>query len=91
MSWLAVDKNGTECVYRYKPKRLKTRNKWSDVIIKFICEDRLCASVDGYENQSTYGELVTVRKTTRSKLPKGSIEKLIGKKLTWEDESFEIK
>ena len=91
MSWLAVDKNGTEYVYRHKPKRLKKRNKWSDIYVKFICEDRLCASVDGYENQSTFGTLVTIRKTTRSKLPKGSIEKLIGKKLTWEDEPFELK
>lgn len=41
MSWLAVDKNGTECVYRHKPKRLKKRNKWSDIIIKFICEGKL--------------------------------------------------
>lgn len=91
MSWLAVDKNGTECVYRHKPKRLKKRNKWSDIIIKFICEGKLYASANGYEYHPTYGELATVRKTTRSKLPKGSIEKLIGKKLTWEDEPFELK
>lgn len=31
------------------------------------------------------------KQSTKSKLPKGSIEKLIGKKLTWEDEPFELK
>ncbi len=28
-------------------------------------------------------------KCTITKLPKGTIEKIIGKKLTWEDEAFE--
>lgn len=91
MCWLAVDKNGTECVFKRKPKRVKTTNKWDDIVIKFICEGKLYGWIGGYERHQTYGELQTIKQSTRSKLPKGSIEKLIGEKLTWENEPFEFK
>ena len=83
MSWLAVDKNGTEAVFRRKPKRIKTTNKWNDVVEKFVYEGRLYPNNDGYEYHKSYGSLQTIKQTTKSILPKGSIEKLIGKKLTW--------
>jgi len=91
MSWLAVDKNGTECVFKRKPKRVKTTNKWDDIVKKFVYEGRLYAGTCGFEYHPTYGELQTIKQSTRSKLPNGSIEKLIGRKLTWKDEPFEIK
>lgn len=91
MCWLAVNKNGTECVFKRKPKRVKTTNKWDDIVIKFICKGKIYASANGYEYHPTYGDLQTIKQSTRSNLPKGSIEKLIGKKLTWEDEPFELK
>lgn len=91
MAWLAVDKNGTECVFKRKPKRVKTTNKWNDVVTKFVCEGRLYGCIGGYEHHPTYGELQIIKQSTKSKLRKGSIQKLIGKKLTWENEPFEFK
>lgn len=90
MAWLAVDKNGTECVFRRKPKRVKTTNKWNDVVTKFVCEGRLYGCIYGYAHHPMYGELQTIKQSTKIKLRKGSIRKLIGKKLTWEDEPFEF-
>lgn len=84
MAYLAVDKDGTEAVFRRKPKRIKTTNKWNDTVEKFICEGRLYPNNDGYEYHKTYGSLQTIKQTTKSILPKGSIEKIIGKKLTWD-------
>lgn len=90
MAWLAVDKNGVEAIFRRKPKRVKTTNKWNDTVEKFICEGRLYASNNGYEYHENYGSLQTIKQTTKSILPNGSIEKLIGKKLTWEDDPYKM-
>ena len=90
MAWLAVDKDGTEAVFRRKPKRVKTTNKWNDVVEKFVCEGRLCPNINGYEYRKSYGSLQTIKQTSKSILPKGSIEKLIGKKLTWADDPYKI-
>lgn len=90
MAWLAIDKDGTEAVFRRKPKRIKTTNKWNDEIRKFVCKGRLYPTIYGYEYHKNYGSLQTVKQTTKSILPKDSIEKLICRKLTWEDEPVEI-
>lgn len=90
MSWLTVDKDGTEAVFRRKPKRVKTTNKWNDVVEKFVCEGRLYPNNDGYEYHKSYGSLQTIKQTTKSILPKGSIKKLIGKDMTYNDEPFKI-
>ena len=90
MAWLTVDKGGTEAVFRRKPKRVKTTNKWNDVVEKFVCEGRLYPNIDGYEYHKSYGSLQTIKQTTKSILPKGSIEKLIGKKLTWADSPYKM-
>lgn len=60
MVWVAVDKNGDEYAYGWKPVRMES---------VFSDDDE--------------GETV--------ELPKGSIEKLIGKVLTWGDEPIELK
>ena len=54
MSWLAVDKNGTECVFKRKPKRVKKTNKWNDIVKKFFFEGRLYAGTCGFEYHPTY-------------------------------------
>lgn len=90
MAYLAVDKDGTEAVFRRKPKRVKTTNKWNDVVEKFVCEGRIYPSNDGYEYHESYGSLQTIKQTTKSILPKGSIKKLIGKDMTYNDEPFKI-
>ena len=61
MAWVAVDKDGRECIYQFRPKR---RNNQFIPLYEY----------------SVY--LV---------LPKGSIKKLIGKDLTWEDNPVELK
>lgn len=61
MAWVAVDKDGREYIYKFRPKR----------------------SIDMFTSLYTY--------STCLYLPKGSIKKLIGKDLTWEDEPVELK
>lgn len=82
MAWLAVDKNGIEAVFRRKPKRIKRTNKWNDAVEKFVYE--------GGWYHPAYGSLQTIKQTTKSILPKGSIEKLIGKTLTWADDPYKL-
>lgn len=60
MAWLAVDSDGSEFQYGYKPIRLNDIGVWEAVNSEW------------------------------DSLPSGSIEKLIGKKLTWEDDPVEI-
>lgn len=90
MAWLAVDKNGIEAVFRRKSKRIKKTNKWNDAVEKFVCEGRLYPSNNGYEYHNSYGSLQTIKQTTKSILPNGSIEKLIGKTLTWADDPYKL-
>lgn len=91
MTYLAVDKNGTGAVFRRKPKRIKRTNKWDDKVEKFVCTGKWYAHADGYEYHDTYGSQKTIKQTTKSILPKGSIETLIGKKLTWTDDPYKLR
>ena len=61
MAWVAVDEDGRECIYQFRPKR-------GDNQFIPLYEYSMC--------------LV---------LPKGSIKKLIGRELTWEDNTVELK
>lgn len=58
MAWVAVDKDGGECIFLIRPTRAKA--VWSN-------------------NNERYVEL-----------PFGTIKKLIGKPLVWEDEPVEL-
>lgn len=104
MAWLAANKDGTELICRDKPKRWTTIEKingWSNK--KFFAPldlydyDRIkreCRDLKEY--MSYWTDIVDFKdgfpiRTTEIELPKGSIKKLIGKELTWEDEPFEIK
>lgn len=66
MAWLAVDKDGTECIFLHKPIR-SNYNNWTD------CSNTMRTEDSGID------------------LPKGSIKKLIGRDLTWEDNPVELK
>ena len=61
MAWVAVDKNGEEWVFEYKPIRSEN------------CFVLQYSDGEGFLN-----------------LPLGSIQKLIGHELTWEDEPVEL-
>ena len=60
MAWIAVDKDGSENIYQFHPKR--RGNQFIPVY--------------------AYSMWLT--------LPKGSIKKLIGKDLSWEDEPIKL-
>ena len=66
MACLAVDKDGTEWVWSYRPLRNKYRGVWDATY-----------NDDDYSYRSI-------------ELPKGSIEKLIGRILTWADDPYEL-
>lgn len=68
MAWVAVHKNGKECIFSHKPARYKKLDVW-------------------YDEQEEGG----IFYDTEISLPKGSIKKLIGKDLTWEDDAVELK
>jgi hypothetical protein len=74
MAYLAVNKKGIEVIFHHLPKR--EEGNW----------------IDTY----TYNEIRGLTSCAWGawdysiSLPKGSIEKLIGKKLTWKDEPVKI-
>lgn len=79
MAWVAVDKDGAEFIYNEKPTRGK--NYWESAIIGQIPS---IADWGEYEyDDSLYDNPVG--------LPKGSIKKLIGRELSWENEPIELK
>lgn len=67
MAWVAVDKDGNEAIFAFKP--VMNGKYWHDWQITIEME--------------TFDSLIP--------LPKGSIKKLIGKDLTWEDNPIELK
>lgn len=110
MSWLCVDKDGSEWIFDKKPHRREIK------VGKVLSEDefkklkRLNSSLEEYENPDKYELCVWGMKKEypftkddysveapfgllyifKCKLPKGSIKKLIGYDLTWEDEPVKI-
>lgn len=71
MAYLAVDKDGQECILGgNEPYRKDIQSMWA----YWVSDD------------SSEGEWYN----NKIDLPKNSIEKLIGRKLTWEDEPVEI-
>ena len=68
MAWIAVDKDGTEKIFKNKPGRY--HEFWIGKLLS------------GGFNE-TFEESI--------KLPSGTIKKLIGRELTWEDEPIELK
>lgn len=91
MAWLCVNKDGQELICQNKPERLGLLerrpsdcgsykiidNRWSEPL-SYWDDSEMCSCQD-----ATYSFDIDI--------PKGSIEKLIGKSLTWEDEAVEYK
>lgn len=78
MAWLAVTEYGAEMMFHNKPTRQKAGGKGYD----YWQDDEVYWEVRGY---------TTCAKDYSIVLPNGTIEKLIGRKLTWEDEPVELK
>ena len=86
MAWLAVNIDGSEVIGNILIKAYYT-NK-NSLVLKGdyynMDETKYTDYVDPYYNPDEGVEDVSI------KLPAGTIEKLIGRKLTWEDEPVEI-
>lgn len=90
MIYLAVDKDGTEKI----SNSLLFRRKGSLGKIKSIC----WGLMDTIYSKNNYNKWANCWSTIVTDtlpfdgviLPKGTIEKIIGKKLTWKDEQVEI-
>lgn len=103
MAWLAVNKDGTELICKNKPKRWATIEKvsiWSDK--KFLTPldlydyDRIIRDGKDLKEYMSYWTDITEYKddvpinATEIELPKGTIYKLLGVNITWNDEPFEL-
>lgn len=75
MAWVAVNKDGVGLIYNEKPTRGK--NYWEPAIL-----DLMPAIDDWGEYDDICDDSV--------RLPQGSIKKLIGRELSWEDEPVEL-
>lgn len=75
MAWVAVNKNGVEYIFENKPKR--EGDEWIDAVVIWGNQ-----YMDDGEHGTYWSNI---------ELPKGSIEKLIGCALTWEDEPVLMK
>ena len=78
MAWVAVNKNSTEGIFKFKPRRIPV----SSLFYNFICKSEFWSDVNSIEEGNDDTEI---------ELPKGTIKKLIGRELTWKDEPVELK
>lgn len=83
MAWLAVDKDGTEKIFKRRPSRVLD-GKGKSVGIEYWKDMHSISDMSYFRNISTADDKSFV-------LPKGSIRKLIGRELTWKDDPIEIK
>lgn len=83
MAWLAVDKDGTERIFKRRPSRVLD-GRGTSVGIEYWIDMHSINSESYYFNFRRGDDKSFV-------LPKGSIRKLIGRELTWEDDPVEIK
>lgn len=77
MAWVAVHKNGKEEVFAFRPFRTDPNKSLNKLWETGYWTD---------EGVSRYGN-----EDTGISLSKGSIKKLIGRELTWEDNPVELK
>ena len=91
MRYLAVDKDGTEWIFDYEVERHygEASNK-SEQLICFEDVDNKKADFWTMKNKDGYNFPKSGKYANRIELPEGSILKLIGKNLTWEDEPVEL-
>lgn len=83
MAWLVVSKSGIEYIFRRKPHRRKA--SWTDETVRY--KEKVYPSIDGYYTN----KILTIdQHSTAIKLPKGTIYKLIGRDLTWNDSPVDI-
>jgi hypothetical protein len=88
--WLAVDKDGAEKIFNVKPFRGNTQEDrdhvWGGT---YVCENykKWYPEHDGRDEDTGNAYYLGYS----IELPKGTINKLIGRELSWEDEPVELK
>ena len=81
--WLAKEKDGKEVIFKYKPHREMFTGRWNDEKYHFLPKDE--------PNYYGVHHVVYEHHNSRIILPKGTIEKIIGKKLKWKDDPVKFK
>ena len=88
MAWLAVDKDGTEKIFNVKPSKGNTQKDKNHVWGTYVGEnyEKWYLKHDGRNEDigDAYYQGHSIE------LPKGTINKLIGRNLTWEDEPVKL-
>ena len=89
MVWVAVDKDGTEKIFDVKPFRGNTQKDRDHVWGTYVGENykKWYPKHDG-RNEDTGNAYYQGHSI---ELPKGTINKLIGRELSWDDESVKLK
>lgn len=89
MAWLAVDKDGTEKIFSVKPFRGNTQEDESHMWGTYVCENYGKWYPEHDERNDDTGDPYYLGYSIE--LPKGTISKLIGRGLSWEDEPVELR
>lgn len=79
MAWLAVNPSGREYIFHNKPVRVINKN---NELYNHWCDEE---TYDYIRGMTTSAEDYSIL------LPKGTIKKITGKKITWENEPIKIK
>lgn len=90
MAWVAVDKDGTEKIFNSVPMR---RNQYGSHVFIYSLFRRLPYTKNQRNKWAAHWSTDETDPFPEGsiELPKGSIKKLIGRDLTWKDESVELK
>ena len=84
MAWVAITRKGNEVLFDDQPKYNRIRDCWE--------EDTGISEIEYIDSEDCTSGYTSSEYMSRGiELPKGSIKKLIGKSLNWEDEPFELK
>ena len=90
MTYLAVDRNGTEAAFKRKPTRKE--GTWNDYRRKYTYEEIIIPSVDGYSHEPVKKlDALNSKSSSKIILPKGSIAKILGRPLYWRDKPYKLK
>ena len=83
MTWLMVDKDGTEKCSNIEPFRWYNNDNTNGEL------DRWYYKYREYNHYKSFPDNITLERNLPCIiLPKGSIKKLIGKKMSWKDEPY---
>lgn len=88
-TWLAVDKDGTEKIFNVSPFRGNTQEDKDHVWGTYVGENYKKWYPEHDERNDDTGDPYYLGYSIE--LPKGTISKLIGRGLSWEDEPVELR